>query len=105
VRAPVPAGHDLGNTLPPRECTSTDKRGVADRACQRETRARGYSANGRRAAEDRVVDAVLAAEVGQPRRLPLLVTMVDFLIVAERGPFDPIWRVPGARGRRHRWPL
>src|SRR6266852_9208196 len=33
-------------------------------------------------AEDRVVDAVLAAEVGQPRRLPLLLTTVDLLIVA-----------------------
>jgi hypothetical protein len=49
------------------------------------------------AAEDRVVDAVLAAEVGQPRRLPLLVTTVDFLIAADGGPFDPIWRVPGTR--------
>lgn len=57
------------------------------------------------AAEDRVHDAVLAAQVGQPRRLPLLVTTVDFLIVADRGPFDPIWRVPGTRGRRHRWLL
>ncbi len=56
------------------------------------------------AAEDRVVDAVLAAEIGQPRRLPLLVTTVDLLITAEGGPFDPIWRVPGTRGRRHSWP-
>src|SRR5216683_4156707 len=49
-------------------------------------------------AEDRVVDAVLAAEIGQPRRLPLLVTTVDLLITAEGGPFDPIWRTPGIRG-------
>jgi hypothetical protein len=56
-------------------------------------------------AEDRVVDAVLAAETGQPRRLPLLVTTVDLLITAEGGPFDSIWRVPWTRGRRHRWPL
>jgi hypothetical protein len=57
------------------------------------------------AAEDRVVGAVLAAETGQPRRLPLLVTTVALLIAAEGGPFDPIWRVPGTQGRRHRWPL
>jgi hypothetical protein len=57
------------------------------------------------AAEDRVVDAVLAAEIGQPRRLPLLVTTVDLLVTAPGGPFDPVWRAPGTRGRRHRWPL
>jgi len=57
------------------------------------------------AAEDRVVGAVLAVETGQPRRLPLLVTTVDLLIAAEGGPFDPIWRAPGTRGRRLRWPL
>jgi hypothetical protein len=59
----------------------------------------------RPAAEDRVADAVLAAEVGQPRRLPLRLTTVDLLVAAEGGPFDPIWRVPGTQGRRHRWPL
>jgi hypothetical protein len=56
-------------------------------------------------AEDRVGDAVLAAQVGQLQRLVLLVTTVGLLIAAEGGPFDPIWRVPGTRGRRHRWPL
>jgi hypothetical protein len=56
-------------------------------------------------AEDRVDDAVLAADVGQQRRLPLLVTTVDLLIAAEGGPFGPIWRVPGTQARRHRWPL
>jgi hypothetical protein len=30
---------------------------------------------------------------------------VDLLITAEGGPFDPIWRVPGTRGRRHSWPV
>jgi hypothetical protein len=49
------------------------------------------------AVEARVADAVLAADVGQSRRLPLLVTTVDFLIAADGGPFDPIWRVPGTR--------
>jgi hypothetical protein len=57
------------------------------------------------AAEDRVADAVLAAEVGQPRRLPLLVTTRDLLATAQGGPFDAIWRVPGAQGSRHGWPL
>jgi hypothetical protein len=50
------------------------------------------------AAEHRVVDALLAAEVGQPRRLPLLTTTVDLLITAEGGPFEPIWRDLGTRG-------
>jgi hypothetical protein len=56
-------------------------------------------------AEDRVGDAVLAAQVGQLQRLVLHVTTVGLLIAAEGGPFDPIWRVPGTRGRRHCWPL
>jgi hypothetical protein len=47
------------------------------------------------AAEDRIVDAVLAAEVGQPRQLPLFLTTLGLLVAAEGGPFDPIWRVPG----------
>ncbi len=56
-------------------------------------------------AEDRVVDAVLAADVGQQRRLPLLVTTVGLLATAEEGPFDAVWRTPGIRGDRQRWPL
>ena len=55
-------------------------------------------------AEDRVVDAVLAAEVGQPRRLPLLVTTVGRLITAEHGPFDCVWRIPGGHNDRRAWP-
>ncbi len=57
------------------------------------------------AAEDRVADAVLAAEVVQSRRLPLIVTTVDLLAAAQGGPFDTIWRVPGSQGGRHHWPL
>jgi len=57
------------------------------------------------AAEDRVADAVLAAEVVQSRRLPLIVTTVDLLAAAQGGPFDAIWRVPGSQGGRHHWPL
>jgi len=56
-------------------------------------------------AEDRVADAVLAADVGQQRRLPLLVTTVGLLATAEEGPFDAVWRTPGIRGDRQRWPL
>ena len=56
------------------------------------------------AAEDRVVDAVLAAEVGQPRRLPLLLTTVDLLTTAEHGPFDCVWRIPGGQNGRRAWP-
>src|SRR5207302_7420076 len=40
------------------------------------------------AAEDRVADAVMAAEFGHPQRLPLLLTTMDRLITAEHGPFD-----------------
>src|SRR5712691_4405780 len=56
------------------------------------------------ASEDRVVDAVLAAEVGQPRRLPLLLTTVDRLTTAEHGPFDCVWRIPGVHKGRRAWP-
>jgi hypothetical protein len=56
------------------------------------------------AAEDRVVDAVLAAEVGQPRRLPLLLTTMDLLTTAEHGPFDCVWRIPGVHKGRRAWP-
>jgi len=56
-------------------------------------------------AEDRVSDAVLAADVGQQRRLPLLVTTLGLLATAEEGPFDAVWRVPGIRGDRQRWPF
>src|SRR5207245_1008281 len=41
-------------------------------------------------AEDRVVGAVLAAEIGEPRRLPLLVTTVHLPLTAEVGQLDPI---------------
>jgi hypothetical protein len=52
-------------------------------------------------AEDRLTDAVMAAEVGQPRRLPLLLTTADLLTTAEHGPFDCVWRIPGVHnGRR-----
>ena len=56
------------------------------------------------AAEDRVVDAVLAAEVGQARRLPLLLTTMDLLTTAEHGPFDCVWRIPGVHNGRRAWP-
>ena len=56
-------------------------------------------------AEDRVSDAVLAADVGQQRRLPLLVTTIGHLAAADEGPFDAVWRVPGIRGDRQRWPI
>ena len=56
------------------------------------------------AAEDRVYDAVLAAEVGQPRRLPLLLTTMSLLTTAEHGPFDCVWRMPGVHSGRRAWP-
>jgi hypothetical protein len=56
------------------------------------------------AAEDRVADAVLAAEVGQPRRLPLLLTTMGLLTTAEHGPFDCVWRTPGVQNGRRAWP-
>ena len=56
-------------------------------------------------AEDRVADAVLAADVGQQRRLPLLVTTVSLLATVEEEPFDAVWHTPGIRGDRQRWPL
>ena len=56
------------------------------------------------AAENRVVDAVMAAEFGQPRRLPLLLTTVDLLTTAEHGPFDCVWRIPGGPNGRRAWP-
>jgi hypothetical protein len=55
-------------------------------------------------AEDRVVDAVLAAEVGQPWRLPLLLTTMDLLTTAEHGPFDCVWRILGVHNDRRAWP-
>src|SRR5712691_6138588 len=55
-------------------------------------------------AEDRVADAVMAAQVGQPRRLPLLLTTVDLLTTAEHGPFDCVWRTPGGQNGRRAWP-
>jgi hypothetical protein len=55
-------------------------------------------------AEDRVADAVMAAEVGQPRRLPLLLTTVDILTTAEHGPFDCAWRILGGQDGRRAWP-
>jgi len=55
-------------------------------------------------AEDRVSDAVLAADVGQQRRLPLLVTTLGLLATARQGPFDAVWRAPGVRGDRQCWP-
>jgi len=56
------------------------------------------------AAEDRVADAVIAAEVGPLRRLPLLLTTVDILTTAEHGPFDCVWRIPGGQNGRRAWP-
>jgi hypothetical protein len=56
------------------------------------------------AAEDRVVDAVLAADVGHARRLLLLVTTVGRLITAEHGPLDCVWRIPGGHNGRRAWP-
>jgi hypothetical protein len=56
------------------------------------------------AAENRVVDAVLAAEVEQQRRLALLLTTVDLLTTAEHGPFDCVWRIPGVHNGRRAWP-
>jgi protein involved in plasmid replication-relaxation len=55
-------------------------------------------------AEDRIADAVMATEVGQPGRLPLLLTTVDLLTTAEHGPFDCVWRIPGERIGRCAWP-
>jgi hypothetical protein len=55
-------------------------------------------------AEDRLADAVMAAEVGQPRRLPLLLTTVDLLTTSEHGPFDCVWRMPGVHSGRRAWP-
>ncbi len=55
-------------------------------------------------AEDRVADAVMAAEVGQARRLPLLLTTMDLLTTAEHGPFDCVWRIPGVHNGRRAWP-
>src|SRR5439155_22731283 len=55
-------------------------------------------------AEDRVADAVMAAAVGQARRLPLLLTTIDLLTTAEHGPFDCVWRIPGGHNGRRPWP-
>src|SRR4051794_32523399 len=55
------------------------------------------------AAEDRG-DAVLAAEVGQARRLPLLLTRMDLLTTADHGPLDCVWRIPGVHKGRRAWP-
>jgi hypothetical protein len=56
------------------------------------------------AAEDRVADAVLAAEDGPPRRLRLLLTTMGLLTTAEHGPFDCVWRIPGVHNGRRAWP-
>jgi len=56
-------------------------------------------------AEDRVSDAVLAADFGQQRRLPLLVTTSSLLATARVGRCDAVWRVPGVRGDRQHWPF
>jgi Replication-relaxation len=55
-------------------------------------------------AEDRVADAVMAAEGGQPRRLPVLLTTMDLLTTAGHGPFDCVWRIPGGHRGRCAWP-
>jgi hypothetical protein len=56
------------------------------------------------AAEARVADAVLAAEAGQARRLPVLLTTINLLTTAEHGPFDCVWRLPGVHKGRRAWP-
>src|SRR5205814_8126727 len=54
------------------------------------------------AIEDRVVDAILAEEVGLTATA--LLTRVDLLITAEYGPLDYVWRSPGGDDGRRAWP-
>jgi hypothetical protein len=53
--------------------------------------------------EQRVVDAVRAANAWQPSRLAVLVTTVGWIDNDSRGPFGSIWLDP-ERGIRRSWP-
>jgi hypothetical protein len=55
-------------------------------------------------AENRVADAVLAADGGQAAPLGVLITTAELLARVDGGLFGPIWRTPGYAARACRWP-
>ncbi len=55
-------------------------------------------------AEDRIADAVLTTDAGEPKPLRVLLTTMGFLASTEGGPFGPIWRTALSADRRHTWP-
>jgi hypothetical protein len=54
-------------------------------------------------AEQRIGNAVLAADAGRSTLLRVMLTNADLVTGAPDGPFGPIWRTLSRPGR-HRWP-